>query len=249
MARPLAASGAFETLGLPRPDKARTSICRWLRVSELRATALCRPESSGIFGKERSRAWRRTRGQADGKTGHRTAVREFGRGRPPQGGVCVRSGFLRQSRPRRPPQSIRSQPSRQRSSVLPVAEVHLRMRESRFLDRPSSFWTKRRRKTLAATLLAFQLEISTASATKYALDEKRFLHPQLAESCGIEGMVTPIRGVQIYFCKNPISYPGFVCRLPPSGGIQAVVRAACSGRHAASKRPDIALKVRTFWPP
>ena len=193
MARPLAASGAFETLGLPRPDKARTSICRWLRVSEFRATALRRPGSGGIFGKERSRAWRRTRGQADGKTGRRTAVREFGRGRPPQGDVCVRSGFLRQSRPRRPPQSIRSQPSRQRSSVLPVAEVHLRMRESRFLDRPSSYWTKRRRKTPAATLLAFQLEISTASAKKYALDEKRFLHPQLVESCGIEGMVTPIR--------------------------------------------------------
>ena len=44
-----------------------------------------------------------------------------------------------------------------------------------------------------------------------------------------------------------IRHPGF--GFPPSGGIQAVVRAARSGRRAASRRPDIALKARSFWPP
>ena len=52
--------------------------------------------------------------------------------------------------------------------------------------------------------------------------------------------------VKILF-HTPVLFVG--TGFPPSGGIQAVVRAACSGRHAASKRPDNALKVRTFWPP
>ena len=220
---------------LRRAERSRRLDCRGRTRQERRFAVgfasrnserrLCAGRGAAAFsGRSEPGAWRRTRGQADGKTGCRTAVREFGRGRPPQGDVCVRSGFLLQSRPCRPPQSIRSQPSRQRSSVLPVAEVHLRMRESRFLDRPSSFWTKRQRKTPAATLLAFQLEISTASATKYALDEKRFLHPQLVESCGIEGMVTPIRARLALPENDQLSKSAILKRNPARDILGALLR-------------------------
>ena len=161
----------------------------------------------GAFGKERARVRRGTRRHADGKTGRRMAVRGFGARR----GRLLRFGFENSEEVGRRRTTFESVPasfvevgfaarrsrfaatSRQRPSVLLVAEVRLRIRESGFPDRPPPRRTKRQRKTPAATPLAFQPDLLTASATKYALDERRFLHPQLGESCGTGGMVAPIR--------------------------------------------------------
>lgn len=177
--------------GSPRPDKTRTSVCHSLRVSGLRATAPRGPGRRRFSGRSEPASGA---GRDDTQTGKRGAEWRSGDSERGAGDSCGSDSRIRKRSaaagrrlsPSRllspklasPPAAVDSQqPFRQRPSVLLVAEVRLRIRESGFPDRPPPRRTKRQRKTPAATPLAFQLDLSTASATKYALDEKQLLHP------------------------------------------------------------------------